>query len=184
MSGPDMMNVPLLFACAALLALERVCYAWAWFHTRSFRAFCAAGPMSSIGEPPEVLERLFYGFKLLQVSVFIVWCLVHGDGQLWPIHSPPAAVALGALVLTIGQTLNLLVFSRLGRSGVFYGCRFGRNVPWVEEFPFSLIKHPQYVGAVLSIWGLFLILRFPADDWAVLPLVQTVYYVIGAHCES
>jgi methylene-fatty-acyl-phospholipid synthase len=83
----------------------------------------------------------------------------------------------------MGQSLNLSVFWRLGNAGVFYGSKFGRRIPWCRSFPFSVLSHPQYAGAVLSIWGLFLILRFPAEDWWVLPALETAYYVIGSWFE-
>jgi phosphatidyl-N-methylethanolamine N-methyltransferase len=51
------------------------------------------------------------------------------------------------------------------------------------EFPYSVLSHPQYVGAVLTIWGLFLMLRFPAADWYLLPLLETVYYAAGSCLE-
>jgi hypothetical protein len=46
------------------------------------------------------------------------------------------------------------------------------------------VAHPQYVGAVLTIWGVFLIVRFPHGDWLVLPALETVYYALGARFES
>lgn len=173
-----------LLVAALLLSIERICYAWAWHHPQSFQRFCARSLAAPQEEAPEVLERLFYGFKVLQLSVFLHWCLVYGDGVLWPSPAPAGVVAMGIAAIVLGQVLNASVFHRLGRTGVFYGDRMGHDVPWVEGFPFSLLKHPQYVGAVLSIWGLFLVLRFPHDDWIVLPLIETLYYLAGAWCES
>jgi protein-S-isoprenylcysteine O-methyltransferase Ste14 len=40
----------------------------------------------------------------------------------------------------------------IGKVGVYYGTRLGATVPWVEGFPFNVVRHPQYVGAVLSLW--------------------------------
>ena len=83
-----------------------------------------------------------------------------------------------------GQILNVSVFYRLGKVGVYYGVRFGHPVPWCNDFPFLLLRHPQYVGAVMSIWGFFLIMRFPHGDWFVLPALETVYYAMGAYYEQ
>jgi phosphatidyl-N-methylethanolamine N-methyltransferase len=66
---------------------------------------------------------------------------------------------------------------------VFYGDKFGYEVCWCRKFPFSLLKHPQYVGALLSIWGFFLAMRFPHEDWYILPALETVYYSLGAYFE-
>lgn len=43
------------------------------------------------------------------------------------------------------------VYQLLGEAGTYYGVRFGKNIPWVTEFPFGYIKDPQYVGSILSL---------------------------------
>ena len=92
----------------------------------------------------------------------------------------PRGLALGAAPIGAGQCLNFAVFHRSGAVGVFYGSRFGRAVPWVCGFPFSVLAHPQYVGAVAAIWGLFLATRFPHPDWIAFSLLETIYYAVGA----
>ena len=62
-------------------------------------------------------------------------------------------LAVGGSLLVVGQLLNLAVFYRLGVIGVFYGSQFGEEIPWCQEFPFSLCRHPQYIGTLCSIWG-------------------------------
>jgi hypothetical protein len=32
--------------------------------------------------------------------------------------------------------------------------------------------------------GFFLLMRFPHDDWYLLPIVETVYDALGAYCEQ
>jgi len=167
---------------ALLLSLERACYVWTWRYTESFRAFCARPAVARWGEPVRVLELLFYGFKAIQIGVFVGWCW--GVGTFPLARRPPIALGLGLAAIAVGQTLSFAVFRRLGRVGVFYGTRLGHVVPWCTGFPFSILRHPQYVGAVLSIWGFFLSLRFPAPDWIVLPTLETLYYVIGGRLES
>ena len=76
------------------------------------------------------------------------------------------------------------MFAKLGATGVFYGNRFGHDVRWRYGFPFSWFRHPQYVGTVATIWGVFLALRWPDPDWIVLPLIETAYYVAGAWLED
>ena len=40
--------------------------------------------------------------------------------------------------------------------GVYYGKRFGYPIEWVTTFPFNMnLYDPQYIGAVLSVWGWF-----------------------------
>jgi methylene-fatty-acyl-phospholipid synthase len=165
--------------CAALLTIERVAYAWAWHYPTRFTAVAAGSGL----DPVRMLEGLFVLFKVLQLSVFAAWCWYFGQPGEWP----PALIGLDALpgyaLIGIGQLLNVSVFVRLGRVGVFYGNRFGHRFSWQDGFPFSLLAHPQYVGTVMSIWGVFIVLRYPHDDWAVLPVIETLYYIGGACVE-
>jgi hypothetical protein len=79
---------------------------------------------------------------------------------------------------------DIIDFYRLGRVGAFFGSRLGHDVRWCRAFPFSLLAHPQYVGTVMTIWGFFLAMRFPREDWYVLPAIETVYYVVGGYLEA
>jgi hypothetical protein len=178
------MNFWIFLIAATLLGLERICYVWAWRSPESFRAFCNHPTVASWGEPVSVLQKLFYCFKGIQFAVFLGWCYFHGHEAPSLLHEGGFSLAVGGALITVGQILNFSVFYRLGKVGVFYGNRFGYEVPWRREFPFSLLKHPQYVGVLLSIWGFFLALRFPHDDWFLLPTLETAYYALGAYFEQ
>jgi phosphatidyl-N-methylethanolamine N-methyltransferase len=173
-----------VFVVAAIaLSFERICYAWIWRQPGSFRRICSHPLISPWGEPVAVLEKLFYGFKLIQIAVFLGWCYFYGDGSLQIVREGPV-LAAGTTLIVVGQILNLSVFWRLSAVGVFYGNRLGYEIPWSTEFPFSLLRHPQYVGSLLSIWGFFLAMRFPHYDWYVLPCLETAYYTLGAYFEQ
>ena len=169
---------------AALLTLERLSYVWICHSPQALRDWCEQPPWGAPLDPVRVVRALFFAFKVLQLGVFVAWCLVFGDGVLWPAASGGIAPAAGMVLILIGQTFNLSVFRRLGPVGVFYGNRFGHAIGHTTAFPFSLLTHPQYVGTVVSIWGLFLVLRFPHADWMILPAIETVYYAVGARLEG
>jgi methylene-fatty-acyl-phospholipid synthase len=169
---------------AILLSIERIAYIWAWRYPESFREFCERAPGGLLDEPITALRRLFYVFKAIQISVFLAWCYHFGNGSLVFARESALPVAAGAILLVVGQTLNLGVFYRLGTVGVFYGNRFGRDLPWCDEFPFSMLNHPQYTGALISIWGFFIATCFPRPDWFLLPLLETLYYCVGALLEQ
>ena len=177
------MSVWFIVGAAALLSVERLAYAWIWRSPSGFQNLCAQVMAERFREPIAALRLLFVSFKAVQAGVFIGWCYVYGRGSLWPVDASLGVVAVGLGVAIVGQILNFGVFYRLGEAGVFYGNRFGHDVPWCSEFPFSLCDDPQYVGAVLSIWGFFLVMRFPHADWFMLPALETVYYVLGARLE-
>lgn len=170
-------------ACAALLAIERLVYWYAWTRSRRFAARVRRFPLRHPADPVEALKTLFYGFKAIQVAVLLGWCIwFGGDWIPWP-TAPVAVIALGVLLFAFGQVLNFGVMLKLGTAGVFYGNRFGRDVAWQTGFPFSVVAHPQYLGALLSVWGFMLAMRYPNADWFVLPLISTVYYAFGARLE-
>jgi phosphatidyl-N-methylethanolamine N-methyltransferase len=172
----------LFLGAAVLLGIERVAYGLIWRYPAAFKAWCAGLPIVRLRNPVAAVRELFLVCKVLQIVVFAVWVYLHG-GSLRPHTGRPFALAAGILAIAVGQALNLGVFLRLGTIGVFYGRRFGYDVPWCGTFPFSRLSHPQYVGTVLSIWGLFLVLRFPHADWYLLPALETAYYTLGARFE-
>jgi methylene-fatty-acyl-phospholipid synthase len=172
---------PLSIWVAALLSLERLTYAAVWRAPNAFRRWSERGVLQH--SAIDTLALLFVGFKALQAGVFAAWCLIQSGGGLAPYSSDPRVLAVGALLIAGGQTLNLTVFRALGKVGVFYGNRLGHHVPWRHTFPFTWFDHPQYVGTVLTIWGFFVLMRFPARDWVFVPALETIYYAIGAWLE-
>jgi Phospholipid methyltransferase len=65
------------------------------------------------------------------------------------------------------QILNAAIFLAIGAVGVYYGARLGYKVPWHNGFPFQVfglrLAHPQYIGSVLTVWGMTLAL------WSIAP---------------
>jgi len=102
--------------------------------------------------PTHVIRYYFYGFKAIQLAVFAGWIIYFGNdsGSIIAISLGAAAIALPVIVF--GQTLHFAVFKRLGCNGVFYGNKLGYVIPWQDGFPFNLVRHPQYVGTLASIF--------------------------------
>jgi hypothetical protein len=177
------MIVTTLLLCAVLLSFERLTYFFVSHHPVAWQDLCSRPPLSMFDGPVDALQKLFYGFKVLQLSVFWYWCVSFSQ-TVPPVPSAPiAGLFLGGFLIAFGQTLNFSVFSRLGTVGVFYGAQLGHTVPWIEGFPFSVFRHPQYLGTLMSIWGFFIVMRYPNPDWIILPLLQTAYYAWGAYHE-
>jgi len=166
----------------ALLGVERACYVWIARWPQSFCAWAARPSVAWLGAPVAVVEKLFYAFKGLQLAIFIGWCYLH-DPSLVP-SAPAAVIAVGVVLFLAGQLLVMTGFYRLGRVAVFFGDRLGYDAPWCSAFPFSVLPHPQYFGAVLSIWAFFAVMRYPHADWWVIPVIETVYYAAAATLEE
>ena len=92
-----------LFGAAALLSLERLCYVWIWRAPETFCARCNHPGVAWLGKPVEVIQKLFYGFKVIQIAVFIGWCYVYGHGSLWPLSAGVWALGLGGALLVVGS---------------------------------------------------------------------------------
>jgi methylene-fatty-acyl-phospholipid synthase len=172
----------LLIAAALGLSVERACYVWISRAPGSFRRWCGRPVIAGLGSPIAIVRMLFVIFKLVQGAVFLGWCVALGGGL--PGVAPGLAASVGGGLILLGQGLSTLVFYRLGRVGTFFGDRLGYDVPWCRDFPFSVLAHPQYVGAVLTIWGVFLLARFPHEDWVLLPILETILYIAGTQLEA
>lgn len=186
MNFSQALNCPAWLVCAAavLLSVERISYVLIWRDPDAFRRWSLHRTVATLGGPVDLLVLLFIGFKVIQIGVFVSWHLMLGDGSWLPHSRDPRVFAAGALLIVLGQGLNVSVFERLGKIGVFYGNKFGHSVSWCHRFPFTWFAHPQYVGTVLAIWGFFVLMRFPAPDWMLVPLVETMYYAAGARLEQ
>jgi len=114
-----------LLGVAALLSLERLCYVWIWRAPKAFRAVCDRPAVAYIGAPVDAVQKLFYGFKVIQGAVFVGWCCVYGHGSLWPLSGGAWSLGLGGTLLVVGQILNVSVFYRLGSVGVFTAINSG-----------------------------------------------------------
>ena len=57
------------------------------------------------------------------------------------------------------QALNIGIYRAIGHEGVYYGFKLGHTIPWHDGFPFNLVPHPQYVGSVLTVWGVVALVR-------------------------
>lgn len=178
------MDFLVLLVAAFLLSIERIAYFLIWRYPHWFRSSEKYPAVAALGTTIDRLQKLFYIFKVLQLSVFLGWCAVFGEVVPPLPTGTPLSLAAGGVLIILGQLLNLSVFYRLGKIGVFYGNKLGYHVSWVEGFPFSVFKHPQYVGTLTSIWGFFLVMRFPHTDWIALPIVETLYYALGAYWEQ
>lgn len=61
--------------------------------------------------------------------------------------------AAALLLIAVGQHLNALVYKHLGVDGVYYGVRFGKKIPWVYDYPYSVMRDPQYIGCIITLLG-------------------------------
>ncbi|KAI9198031.1 hypothetical protein LWI28_008874 [Acer negundo] len=110
-------------------------YYWLWKYPQRWVDMCGKGK-----DPSKEMAKVSHLLKLLQfLSLYSVSTLS------WP---PPLYFYP---LFAFGQFLNFRVYQLLGESGTYYGVRFGKNIPWVTEFPFGYIQDPQYIGSIMSL---------------------------------
>jgi len=98
---------------------------------------------------------------VLQFTATTLWFWVIRPGGLcFSLDNVELATWLAFLLLVaFGQALNVGIYKAIGKTGVYYGFKLGKKVPWVTGFPFNVMSHPQYVGSTLTIWGVMLLLH-------------------------
>ena len=117
------------------------------------------------------------------------WCTQHAAAEcvlLGGTHLQATAVLSVWYALWLNwQVLNLAVYQLLGSKGVYYGAKFGKKVSWHRGFPFNIVRHPQYVGAVLTIWVCMALVWGQAPGgMLVLALYWTLLYAATASWEE
>ncbi|XP_041996636.1 phosphatidyl-N-methylethanolamine N-methyltransferase-like [Salvia splendens] len=123
-----------ILACIGMI-LPFPFYYYLWNHPQSWVNLCGRSR-----DPCKIMALVSHFIKIVQfVSLFSVSDL----------HWPPPFYFWPLFLF--GQFLNFRVYQLLGEPGTYYGVRFGKNIPWVTEFPFGVIRDPQYVGSIMSL---------------------------------
>lgn len=163
-------KLSLALACAVVA--PHLLYGYIWENPKRFKEKSAKAPLCILGKNAvEVMEKLVLGLKAAQLGTLLAWCewgLLPACGASvtngWAVveaarSAAPARWLLSLGLLIPGQALNLGIYRAIGADGVYYGVKLGRPVPWATGFPFNLgLRHPQYVGAMLSWGGVFALL--------------------------
>ena len=132
-------------------------HAFIWHRPKQYAELCKHAPLKLLGSHPvDIFAVLEILGKIWQLSCLVM--LVGLDGAATAARS--LAVASGwtwavfAFYVGFGQGLNVAMYNAIGNAGVYYGWKLGRPVPWCTAFPFNAgLRHPQYVGVVLTLVG-------------------------------
>jgi hypothetical protein len=122
--------------------------------------------VSMIGsaQPSDTMAQVAHVLKLVQGYVLYSLCKDHYlmPGQ-WIEELGQTTVICSVFLMVLGQYLNVSVYNALGTNGVYYGVRFGIDVPWCHDFPYNVswLKHPQYVGSIMSIIAAIPLIQLP-----------------------
>lgn len=158
----------------AILTAPHALYAFIWLFPGSWRALFPRNPVNA-------MASFASAGKVLQFSMIVLWWLADDWGVPKIGKIPTTHLVLGIGLVGIGQTLNFSMYSAIGKPGVYYGEKLGSKVPWCTTFPFTVTSHPQYVGSVLTIWGIFALVyaQGPKTLWTI-ATYWTCLYVVTA----
>jgi len=139
-----------------------------------------AKELNKEGQEPEFILSAVSAFKVVQVAVFGSWYYLHFGFNLPPAQPSPQVALVSLVVFAVGQILNLSVWYQIGKDGVCYGVKYGRTIPWCTSFPYNVLSHPQYTGAILTVWGIFgLLAQSAPNDWFAIPIIETALYILS-----
>ena len=85
------------------------------------------------------------------------------------------------LVIIAGQLLNMSVYHKLGLEGVYYGSRF-KKLPMVTSFPYNMVNNPQYIGCILTQYGI--VLFYPYNEMAIITTYSIMWYMATIQIEK
>lgn len=159
-----------VFAYAGI-ASASIFYTWLWWFPASWiRLIRPIDPCWGMSSIAHVL-KLWQG---LIICLTVDWAAASA--------LPYWMYAAGFALAAVGQHLNVLVYAKLGHDGVYYGARFGKTIPWVYDYPYSLVRDPQYVGALITLAALAFIMPLDLTLFWVANYLYLIY--LESTCES
>jgi len=174
--SPGCLALPGWWACLAGVSLNYFMHAFIWNCGKSYVELCK-GPLRPLGDDPvEVFATLEIVAKVIQGGSLVAYLGTSGLAAAWAslVSAPLVCWAGLAVFVAMGQALNFATYAAIGKVGVYYGFKFGRTVPWCYGFPFNTgLRHPQYLGVVLTLWGALLVLI--CDNLAAVGIPQLVF---------
>lgn len=126
-----------------ILSASAIFYTLIWRSPRRWVALVAPA------DPCAVMALVAHALKLAQLTA--VARVTDWASVARAVSANAALTTVAVALFVFGQHLNALVYARLGARGVYYGSKLGKPVPWIRGYPFSVVRDPQYVGALCCV---------------------------------
>jgi len=179
---PNKLSEVAMFVAVAflLLGIERFLYGYIYHFPESFQV---RFKFMSTGKLPwsEVAKQLGIYIKVFQFGVIGYDLLLRGERSEIG-AAPLEMMCIGAILILVGQLLNVAVFNAIGAKGVYYGTQFGEDVPWCSKFPYNIpgFSDPQYWGVILFVWGVYCMVSPSMGVFGahfIVPWLETFWYI-------
>ena len=164
--------------------LEKIIYTFIWLYPNKFMN------LFNIKYPYTGVNYMFYISiitKIIQLIVVIYYLYIHSTDFVKLNIINIKFLILGFVTLFIGQYLNYNVYKQLKKKGVYYGTKFGLNIPWCYEFPYNInwLKHPQNIGIILTYISIYFIFKsffytksFILETILIINIIKEIYIIL------
>jgi len=115
------------------------------------------------------------GITARTLELFLLAWVLYGYEISWRFS------AIKMMFIGAGQILNLSVYDKLGLEGVYYGGQF-KKLPMVTSFPYTICSNPQYIGCVLTHYGILLF--YPYQEVCLISLYSILWYLATTDIEK
>jgi Glycosyltransferase Family 4 len=120
-------------------------------------------------------------------GVRVGWPVARRLRARWTVRRPDAVYVatpgpLGWAAVHAARRLGLPVLSGFHTDFPRYARHY--RAGWLARGLGGYLRRLHNQTRATIIWGGFLAVRFPHPDWYVLPVVETLYYALGAHLEA
>lgn len=170
------------FLLALFMALPHILYYFIWTQPKKWMELCNKHAKGQ--HPSDVMMKVAWGLKAVQFTSYFFFYIGLGETKLGEITALRFVAFL--ICFGVGQALNAGIYNAIGNHGVYYGTRLGVEVPWYNGFPFTVCPHPQYIGSVLSYYGLAFLLHNAEHHMALwgVAVLMTGYYAVTGYIEE
>ncbi|CAK9089382.1 unnamed protein product [Durusdinium trenchii] len=157
LGSTECLRSPGWWLCLLGVSTNYLMHGFIWNYPSRFSALCQKAPLKILGgHPVDVFASLEVVAKIIQGCSLLAFLGSSGRAAAWQAISaaPGWCWAAGGVLVAAGQALNVATYNAIGNAGVYYGFKLGRTVPWCYGFPFNTgLRHPQYLGVVLTLFG-------------------------------
>lgn len=149
------------WASLAGIVVNYAMHGFIWNRPETFTELSKKAPLNRLGgHPVDVFAGLEVVAKLVQLTSLVLFLGSAGRSAAYGavFAAPGWCWLMLASFVVLGQVLNFAMYAAIGNAGVYYGFKLGKTVPWCSGFPFNVgLRHPQYVGVVLTLWGVLMV---------------------------
>ena len=134
-----------------VLTIPHAFYAFIWIYPNKWMSI--SKKYYKYGDSIDLMAYCVFIIKGIQFIGLFLWTFIIDSSNFEFKNMSIFQFIIAIPMIIFGQSLNIGIHKAIGKNGVYYGCRLGKTIPWVNGFPFTIVRHPQYVGVVLCIWA-------------------------------